>query len=110
MSFEFFIALAIIIGLSELKEWRAFKRQSELKFRVSSLDIAIEQIQLDTEVVKKSVEDLLKAHPLVLEDLNRIRETIEKTESQTATILKEYELNGIPLGYQRRNPDFIEGL
>ena len=114
---ELLLALAIIIAVAELKDWKQQKRVSEI---LSHVDKLSQEIAFNKEAVHQAIAEIKFNKSLtegtqyklsaVMEQLEDYRTKIDQVESNTATILKEYELNGIPLGYQRKNPDFIEGL
>ena len=114
---EALIAIVVIIGLMEFREYRQLKKledilktQNELledMVALDSNDIAMQEIvsKLGLEVSKATT-----AATETLEVARQTRELVEKAEANSATVLREYELNGIPLGLQRKQPDYIEGL
>lgn len=114
---ELFLGLGIIVAISELREWRQHKNTCRIVDAFEALELSnkLETLKIDEfgksiEKVIKNIEDLqLRVHALN-EMLQDQKDKIEKAEANTATILKEYELNGIPLGLQRKNADYIEGL
>lgn len=117
MAIELVVALAIIIGLSEVKEWRAYRRAAELEEKVNkiqesvhALNIAVQNIGKILESFSKSISTIDLKQDGLSEQIEDMKELTSKTEVQTATILREYELNGTPLGYIRKQPDFVEGL
>lgn len=114
---EFFIALAIIIAITELKEFRLTKKLDRLNRKLESSTKLLHMIQNQLSVAKETIDanrnaisELGKKISSISDQLNELRPIIEEAHANSATILKEYELNGVPLGYQRKHPDFIESL
>jgi len=114
---ELFISLAILVAVVELKEWRQSKRVdliiSRLDLISKNLNIMHSEIQIQKEILEALESDfeiVQSKLPEYFEKLDEIKNISEKAEANSATILREYELNGIPLGYQRKQPEFIETL
>ncbi len=125
---ELLITVAVIIGLWEIREWRRSKElaisfkstNSEIEFldsNIKDIDYQINCIHNELKELKTSLKDqkeVFNNHEILLKSLADTLDSIQKlsseTESKTATILREYELNGIPLGYQRKfaNVDYVE--
>ncbi len=64
-----------------------------------------------------SVEKLSKSLADFIEHNQRVKEFITEADANLKTIINEYEVNGVPLGYDRRGAkedsprvDFYEGL
>lgn len=115
---ELFIALAIMIGLLEIKEFRNSKRIKLLSQQIKSAhrvldrlekrNVALEQTLLAQGVLINSAKVMMGQ---VVEQSEKSAEFVQSVDGSLQTILKEYEVNGVPLGYQRKPvADFIEGL
>lgn len=63
------------------------------------------------KIVSKMANDLKKDMESFIYSVDGIRAMASDAKLNTETILKEYEINGIPLGYKRGdNYDAIEGI
>jgi CRISPR/Cas system-associated exonuclease Cas4 (RecB family) len=114
---ELLIALAIIIAVAEIKDFKQTKKLQEISSAHSALYDNYRASRLEIEALKsmiaanqKNVDGVGMKVDAVIERVEELKEVSDKAEVNTATILREYELNGIPLGYQRRNPDMVEGI
>lgn len=118
MTFEFVVAIGIIVLISEAKEWRASKRIEEINKRLDSGFQALSQLHKELKFLKESISELSnqvyiqnsKIDSLVA-NYEAVAQNAEQAKIAGETILKEYELNGIPLGMIRNpNADVIEGF
>jgi len=107
---EFLLAVSVLITLNELREWRFSKHVSKLNDSLEKVLKELEEVSRSSKITQSLIESSNKNFSVITDEILYIRQAAEKSEANSATILKEYELNGIPLGYQRKNPDFIEGL
>lgn len=120
---EFFIALAIIVAISELKEWRIsikFKKLSlEQKQLKRALDRLMDKIENQGHITDKQYTELGELKVLATklsDDVSEAHRFIQSADTRLETIVREYELNGVPLGYQRKKrleeeqADYVEGL
>lgn len=117
MNLEIIISLAIMIAVVELKEWRLIKRIEQLENRMSLLVEESQKIRAICVEQMRKLDFMEKVHEAQADNFHAIKQEIDEVkklassaESHGATILREYELNGIPLGYQRKQPDFVETL
>lgn len=107
---EALICIVIVIGLMEFREFRQHKAQTDLLASLKST-ITLVEIQLEeSRQARATVQKIVAASEADRETFNRILEACEEARTGTQTILREYELNGTPLGYKRRSVDAIEGL
>jgi len=114
---ELLIALSIIIAVAEIKDWKHSKSNALLLSEIASLrrgnkelNEHIKTANVTLMVVQNIAETAIVRAEENAGTLSRMQESIEKSESNSAAILKEYELNGVQMGFQRKHPDFIEGL
>lgn len=114
---ELFISLAIIVAIAELKDWKHSKITASLLVEINTLKQDNQTLLFDIRNAQSgivSIQESVSSGLVKIEENNatllRMQEFIERAEANSATVLREYELNGMPLGYQRKHPDFIEGL
>lgn len=111
---DLLLVVLVLIAVIELKEWRVTKRYEEL-------DEKIEQILIRLSVViekNSEIIDLLNDNSSLFRDQldsnERKNMFIDEAKRDLETIVKEYKINGIPLGYERRRVeqdyDTVEGL
>lgn len=59
----------------------------------------------------KFESSLLKELHALTEELQPLKDLIVKAHTDLSTIVNEYEINGVPLGYDRgKKADYVEGL
>lgn len=122
----------LFIVLNELREWRTSNKFKELSIdidvmdgKIYELDTSIDELNdsLDaSSAISKSVAENLvemnnslhKAMGLIDESRAEAKEFIIKAQADLATIVNEYKINGIPLGYHRKPVeeiyDSVEGF
>ncbi len=121
MTMELLIALVLIVAISELKEWRFAVRMRKQRDHLTQVQADIAALFDYCRRQGAMTEDDrlvlagLKIQGLQLADsLAHASEFIRRAETDLATIVNEYKINGIPLGYKRGNQkiegDFVEGL
>lgn len=104
---EILIGLAIILAVNEWRDIKGNNRFKELKDEI--------------EAMKKRQDSLFLMSPEIIEIKNTLAELSAKLDAQAEfinkahvdldTIVKEYEINGIPLNLQRgQSFDMVEGL
>lgn len=79
-----------------------------LIWRETQIEKKFGQIHKDLTEFRRLIDsDFIK----VTEQLNSYQEFIRKAHTDLNTIVQEYEINGVPLGYDRgKKADFVEGL
>lgn len=117
---ELLLALALIVAVNELNAWRLSRRHRQLLSSFKSMKRQIvalrEEVCQNTDqitVAKVGVATLHGQLQKQTEELQATKDFIHTAEADLKTILKEYQINGTPLGYDRtsgRQADFIEGL
>jgi CRISPR/Cas system-associated exonuclease Cas4 (RecB family) len=118
---EFLIGLAIIIALSELREWRQANRAKNLNRQVRSfargltavtaeLKVLEAQLGLVNEKADRGFKEFAEARVIA----DEAKAFSERASIDLATIVNEYKVNGVPVGVSRRpdrrNFDMVEGL
>lgn len=106
---EILIGMAILLALNE---WRDFKFSRKHNLITSEIKRLSRQISKLSEETKKAQVSLAEI-PLLKEELQPIQAFITKAQTDLETIVKEYEVNGVPLGYDRtggQQYDMVEGL
>lgn len=104
VAFLFFIA--IVLGIVEWRDsanrrrYKAIEAQFKRHARQMEQRVARAQAGTDASLAKLQAS------------LEPINEFIAKAHTDLHTIVQEYEINGVPLGYQRKAPhfDMVEGL
>lgn len=104
---EFIIGMALILAINEWRDFKSSGRFSVLKKEIEEMKSRQEALFL----VAKSFEQIQLEFKKLNEQLLAQSEFISKAQVDLATIVNEYEVNGIPLGYDRgRKFDMVEGL
>ena len=106
---EILIGLAIILVVNEWRDHK-FNKKTELVLaqikRVNRQMIYISEFSKELKAIDARISSLSK-------DIVPLQEFITKAHTDLDTIVNEYEINGIPLGYDRGNKatfDAVEGL
>lgn len=114
---ELLIGLGIVLAMSEWREHRARLSVKRLTLEINRqkrvIDKLLERQAKFLKVVQDTHEATLQSYKAAMEARASSIDTQDQLKSVHAnveTILKEYELNGIPLGYQRKSFDIVEGL
>lgn len=114
---ELLIGLAIVLAMSEWREYRAKQGVKRLAAEINRqkrvIDKLLERQSKLHMLVQESSEASHQACKQAIEAKSALFENQDKLatiHSNVETILKEYEINGIPLGYQRKTYDIVEGL
>lgn len=114
---ELLIAVAIMIAISELKEWRIGKKADNLESRIMTLTASlielskkIENINQDFTQINKHVDNIECKIDAMVERQEAMKEIVDSVDVSTKTILNEHEISGIPMGFNPKRPDFIEGI
>lgn len=110
---EALACIVIVIGLLELRGYREFKARQLLLAKISR--VASKQTQLaerltELQDIRALIAKIMAQSEADKETFARLVDACEETRTATQTILREYELNGVPMGYQRKSVDAIEGL
>lgn len=104
---EILIGLAIILAFNEWRDVKGKSRFNELKREIEEMKIRQEALFL----IAKSFEDMQVSLKNINSELEENKEFINKAHTDLETIVKEYEINGIPLNLRRgQNFDMVEGL
>jgi hypothetical protein len=99
------IFFALIVGWIE---WKSYQVQKQNKINEANIK-ALHEAIIDFLKCTKEIKD---GQILIQESLNAQSEFILKAHTDLGTIVKEYEVNGVPLGYDRKGGkfDYVEGL
>ena len=110
---EALITLVAILGYLEIRDRKMKQRfRRDLKhatMKMKALEKEMEAARLASLSLKSLVEEMNSQ----LQTLAAQTKLVEQTHLNIETILKEYELNGIPMGYIRggdKRFDAVEGL
>jgi hypothetical protein len=106
---EVIVGLAIIIAFNEWRDVKARKKAEALDARLLELSNRL----LFTDQLANKIEEQRVEIAHLRAELEPMREFIAKAHTDLQTIVQEYEINGVPLGYDRgKRPayDVIEGL
>lgn len=96
---EILIALAAMIALSELREWRAGRKHRHLELLVKAL--------------RRQVEALPDKLEQAAEKGAAATEFAERAATELATLNRAIDAHGVRINYnpsKQAEPDFIEGL
>lgn len=115
MGIEIILVLALVFGISELRDWRDAKRQRKLEQLLMGMRRHLDSLARAVHEAAAGSAKLVENQAKLNENFDRVSVFIDSADSRLGVILREYELNGVPLGYQRRNvdehaADYIEGL
>lgn len=116
MHLEFIVSLALIIALSELREWRGNRKHRQLVGVIQGIKRQGLLARADMEALKAALATQLAAHAAKsFADIDGLRSFIISADQNLQTIVNEYKINGVPLGYERKpqsdlTGDYIEGL
>lgn len=56
MTVEFIVAIALIVGVSELKEWRILKRAKELERLIKVMGVRLKAASAHSDAIEKQVK------------------------------------------------------
>lgn len=115
---EIIIAVAFMFVVVELKEYRQSKRIKKIALEVRSLKRISDKILEHLHANQKHLieyKESVKNHESKVDDalmfVQESRDLNVKISTNLETIVKEYEINGIPFGYDRgKQFDLVEGL
>lgn len=100
------VALLAIILMVAFCEWREFKLRAELKSLSEKLEKFSEVSMARQEKLEECVEDLDD----MTQNWLQVHDFMSKASTDLATIVQEYEINGIWIGKDRnRGVDAYEG-
>jgi hypothetical protein len=106
---EILIGLGLILAMNEWRDYK-FNRRHRL------IEALLKQTMRKLHYVGDLAEKIEANNKAILEtkkDLEPVKEFIHKASIDLQTIVQEYEVNGVPLGYDRggnRHYDMVEGL
>lgn len=104
---EVLIGLAIILAVNE---WRDHKAKKERKLIEAHVKRLSRQLHFVGDLAEK-IEANNKAIHAHRQELAPIYEFLHKAHTDLETMVKEYQVNGVPLGYERaQHFDHVEGL
>lgn len=105
---EYLLFIAIVLALIEWRDVKQNKRYEAIENQLAISNAAI--VSILEKHAKKVSEDF---HALSAE-IRPLKEFLDKAHTDLGTIVKEYEINGIPMHLQRggKMPEFdaVEGL
>lgn len=111
---EFILFIGLVIAVVELKEWRLTKRLEKIQSHLEALNSKF------NVVVDKNCEiiDVVNGHSELLnqeiEANSKRNEFLDKAHADLETIVREYKINGVPLGYERKDIErdyhMVEGI
>ena len=104
---EHLVFIAIVIALIEFKEFKQNRRYKAIQQGVEILRVSME-VQISKQGMH--TEQAISA---LRSEITPLAEFLTKAQTDLSTIVQEYEVNGVPLGYQRGNNqkfDLVEGL
>lgn len=100
------LGFAALIFLKQKMDKELLKDLLKMQMQIQK---AYRQSELCVETVSKTYNEARKEQDMVMELLTKILEETTEAKVAAQTIVKEYEINGVPLGYER-NFDTIEGM
>lgn len=114
---ELLLGLLIVLAMSEWREYRSRAQMRRLVLEVNKSKRVIDRLLERTAKLASLTSDAkiasdqaykgaMEARISSIETSDQIREV----KASVDAILKEYELNGTPMGYSRRSFDAVEGL
>jgi hypothetical protein len=105
---EILIGLGIILAVNE---WRDYKSKQKFKLIENRIKKISRQLHFIGDLSAKidSNNALIQANR---KELEPIKDFISEAHTDLKTIVQEYEVNGVPLGYDRGKPNFdmVEGV
>lgn len=106
------IFFALIVGLLEWREWKSNKRLDDKYGMLMDAIMTVENQLDELNEFKSDFKSLSADFSSLKERMESTEQFIQKASTDLDTIIKEYEINGVPLGYDRTGKpiDFIEGL
>jgi hypothetical protein len=104
---EVLIGLAILLALNEWRDYKFNSRYKKLELKISALTRKLHYVG---DLAKK-IDDNNLAIQKVSQDFDAANAFIGQAQTDLSTIVKEYQINGVPLGYERgQKYDMVEGL
>lgn len=104
---EVLIGLAIILAFNE---WRDFKFGKRIQLLETHFKRLSRQLHFVGDLAQK-IEANNQSLAAQRAELAPIYEFLHKAHTDLETIVKEYQVNGVPLGYERGGQfDHVEGL
>ena len=104
-----FICLAFLVYLKQKADREMLKDVLELRMQVKGVEHMLHSaLSSNNEVVNKFLSSFEQTNLI----LREVKESANDANIATQTILKEYELNGTPMGYIRKEEhvDMFEGI
>lgn len=104
--------ILVLIFVVAFNEWRDIKAKRETK-RVEAKLVALSNQLVFVGELAERIKENSGAIAALGQGLEPLKEFINKAHTDLDTIVKEYEVNGVPLGYDRGSKakfDMIEGL
>lgn len=106
---EIILVLIFVVAFNEWRDIKARQKAKHIEGKLSDLSDRLLYVGTLAEQIKANSE-AIKA---IGSDLEPVKAFINKAHTDLDTIVKEYEVNGIPLGFDRtggKHYDMVEGL
>ena len=97
-----FICLAVLVYLKQKADREMIQDILGVRADIGRAKVAL-QISMDSN--NSVINKFLKEVDVLNAGIGKIANSAESADLATQTILREYELNGVPLGYQRKEED-----